>query len=47
MDILLLGITIFFGVHLVPSFVNFRDKVISRLGEAKYKGIKGRILLLH
>ena len=39
MEILLLGVIIFFGVHLVPSFVNFRDKVISRLGEAKYKGL--------
>ena len=26
-------------MHLVPSFVSFRDKVISRLGEAKYKGL--------
>lgn len=39
MDILLLGVTIFFGVHVVPSFVNFRVKVISRLGEAKYQGL--------
>jgi len=39
MDILLLGLTIFFGVHLVPSFVGFRAKVINSLGEAKYMGL--------
>lgn len=39
MDILLLGLAIFFGVHLVPSFVSFRLKVISKLGLAKYKGV--------
>jgi len=39
MDILLLGTTIFFGVHLVPSFVNFRAKIINRIGEAKFKGL--------
>jgi len=39
MDILLLGLTIFFGVHSVPSFVRFRAKVINSLGEAKYMGL--------
>lgn len=39
MDILLLGLAIFFGIHLVPSFVSFRVKVISKLGMAKYMGL--------
>lgn len=39
MDILLLGLAIFFVVHLVPSFVNFRLKAISKLGMAKYIGL--------
>ncbi|RDH81606.1 MAG: hypothetical protein DIZ80_16170 [endosymbiont of Galathealinum brachiosum] len=46
MDILLLGITIFFGVHLVPSFVNFRKKAINGLGEARYKGLYSITALL-
>jgi len=39
MDILLLGLAIFFAVHLVPSFVNIRLKVISTLGMPKYMGL--------
>jgi len=36
MYILILGILIFFGVHLIPNFVNFRLKLIKRLGEGRY-----------
>jgi len=36
MYILLLGIIIFFGLHLVPSVVSFRGPIVRRLGERKY-----------
>lgn len=39
MDILLSGIFIFFAVHLLPGFVNVRNKLISNLGEGPYKGL--------
>jgi len=46
MYILLLGIFIFFGVHLVPSFVDFRLKLISKLGEGPYKGLYSLLALV-
>lgn len=46
MDILLLGLAIFFGVHLVPSFVGFRIKLISKLGMARYMGLYSIIALI-
>lgn len=39
MYILLLGITIFIGIHLVPGWVGFRHKMVARLGERPYKGL--------
>lgn len=39
MDILLLGLAIFFAVHLIPSFVNVRLKIINQLGMTKYMGL--------
>ena len=46
MEILLLGTLIFFGVHLVPSFVKFREKLIIKLGEGKYKGLYSATALI-
>lgn len=34
-----LGIALFFGVHLMPSFSGVRDRLIARLGENPYKGV--------
>lgn len=34
-----LGIGLFFGLHIMPSFTNVRDALISRLGEKRYKGL--------
>lgn len=39
MIILAIGITIFFGIHLVPSFVAFRHRIITRIGEGPYQGL--------
>jgi len=39
MNILLIGIVLFFGVHLIPSFVALRNNLIARLGENKYKAL--------
>jgi len=39
MYILLLGILIFFGLHLVPSAVKLRRKLVTSLGEVKYTGL--------
>lgn len=39
MDFLLLGIILFFTVHLLPSLVGFRAGLVSKLGETKYKGL--------
>ncbi len=53
MYILLLGILIFFAVHLLPGFVNVRNKLISSLGEGPYKGLysltalSGLILIIY
>lgn len=39
MSLLLLGLVIFIGVHLVPSFVAARRAMIDRLGAGAYKGL--------
>lgn len=39
MDILILGLIIFFTMHLVPSFTSVRNKLIARLGEGPYMGL--------
>ena len=39
MVILATGLVLFFGTHLVPSFVGFRSKLVDRLGEGPYKGL--------
>lgn len=39
MYILLLGLSIFFGIHLVPGLVGFRRRIITKLGEGTYQGL--------
>ena len=39
MFILALGLTVFFGLHLLPSFVELRSNIITRLGKGAYKGL--------
>ena len=46
MYILLLGIFVFLGVHLVPSMIGFRSKIIAKLGEVLYKGLYSIISLI-
>ncbi|MCH8894631.1 MAG: NnrU family protein [Proteobacteria bacterium] len=38
MLILITGLVLFFGVHLVPFFPTFRNSLYERLGEKRYKG---------
>jgi uncharacterized membrane protein len=46
MSLLFLGIAIFFGIHLVPSFVDFRSRLIDRIGAGAYKGVYSIIALI-
>jgi uncharacterized membrane protein len=39
MTLLLLGIAIFLGVHLLPSLPELRDRLIGRLGKNPYRGL--------
>ena len=39
MIILIVGLTLFIGVHLLPSAENLRAGLIARLGENAYKGL--------
>jgi uncharacterized membrane protein len=39
MTLLVLGVLIFIGIHLLPAFPSRRTLLIERLGELKYKGI--------
>jgi uncharacterized membrane protein len=45
MNLLILGITIFFSIHLVPIFP-LKNILINRLGENKYKGLFSLIALV-
>ena len=45
MNLLLLGIIIFFSIHLVPIFP-IKNILINRLGENKYKGLFSLIALV-
>ncbi len=38
MLVLIIGLVIFFGVHLVPFFPAYRNSLYEKLGEKKYKG---------
>lgn len=46
MNTLIFGLIIFFGIHLLPSFTGFRQKIILKLGEGGYKGIYSIVSLL-
>lgn len=46
MYLLLLGLAIFIGIHLVPSFTRLRRGLIGRFGEQGYKGIFALISVL-
>lgn len=39
MEILILGLVLFLGIHLLPVFSSVRDSLYRRLGEKKYKGM--------
>jgi uncharacterized membrane protein len=39
MALLILGLLIFIGIHLVPTQVNARAGAVARLGESGYKGL--------
>ena len=39
MAILILGIIIFFAVHLIPGFVGFRQLLVDKLGNKPYRGL--------
>ena len=39
MALLIIGIVVFFGLHLLPTVSRLRDKLIGRLGEPGYKGL--------
>ncbi|MFW2371956.1 MAG: NnrU family protein [Gammaproteobacteria bacterium] len=45
MNILISGIIIFFGIHLLPGLVKFRHKLITKLGETPYQGLFAVIAL--
>ena len=45
MNLFILGIMIFFGIHLVPIFP-LKNILINRLGENKYKGLYSLIALV-
>lgn len=38
MTTLIVGLFVFFGIHLLPSFENTRNSLVARLGEGPYKG---------
>lgn len=46
MKLLILGLVIFIGVHLLPSFVSVRLAIINRLGPGAYKGLFSLLSLL-
>lgn len=39
MSLLIIGLVVFFGVHLIPSFPDFRNSLIDRFGPMPYKGL--------
>ena len=46
MQTLILGLIIFIGIHLLPSFPALRSKLIGRCGEKIYKGVFAGIALV-
>lgn len=53
MALLIIGIVVFLGIHLLPTFSGLRDRLIERLGENGYKAlfsilsILGLVLLVY
>jgi len=43
---LILGLLLFFGIHLLPSAIDLRRSLLTRLGEGTYKGLYSVISLL-
>jgi len=43
METMILGLVIFFAIHLLPSVPTLRNALFSKLGEKPYKGIYGLI----
>ena len=39
MSILIVGLILFFGMHLVPTLGGVRENLVGRLGENQYKGL--------
>ena len=46
MALLIIGILVFLGVHLLPAFPSVRDTLIGRFGETGYKALFGVLSLL-
>ena len=46
MFLLVLGIVIFIGIHLVPTNSSLRERLVEQLGVQKYKGLYALIALL-
>jgi uncharacterized membrane protein len=40
-----LGIALFFGLHVMPSLPNVRDRLVGRLGIKRYKGAYSLVAL--
>lgn len=45
MNILISGIVIFFGIHLLPGMVSLRRNLVDRLGDKVYQGVYALIAL--
>jgi len=45
-ELIWLGIGLFFGLHVMPSLPDVRDKLISRMGENRYKGVYSLLSLV-
>jgi uncharacterized membrane protein len=39
MTLLIIGIVVFLGLHLLPTVAGWREKLVGRLGENGYKGV--------
>ncbi len=45
MTILIAGLVVFFGIHVVPMFPDFKGSLQSRFGEMRFKGIYSLVSL--
>lgn len=39
MTLLIVGLIIFFGIHLLPTFSSVRTRLVEKFGEMRYKGL--------